>query len=209
MAEEGKKKFNPQDLIDALNNLDFENLGGWPMPIKIAATVLLLVVVLILGYMLNITDLNNQLARLQEKETSLMQTYEKKAFEAKNLDQYRAQLDEMNEQFGALLKQLPKVTEVPGLLEDITHTGEGSGLQINKIRLGGEARKKFYAELPIYIEVTGDYHSFGNFVSGVSALPRIVTLHDFSITQAKGGDKLLHMKITAETYRYVGGSTGK
>lgn len=204
MAQEEKKKFDLQQLVETVNSLDPENFGSWPMPVKLACAVLVLVVVLVLGYMLSITDLNNTLARLQQKETDLMKQYEDKAYKAKNLDQYRAQLADMNEQFGALLQQLPKDTEVPGLLEDITHTGEGSGLEINKIELGKESKKQFYAELPINIQVTGDFHGFGNFVSGVAALPRIVTLHDFSIGSGKN-NKLLSMTVTAETYRYVGG----
>lgn len=208
MAQEEKKKFDVQALLNAVQGLDFENVGGWPMPVKLAAAVLALILVLVLGYMLSISDLNGNLARLKQKEGSLMSQYEDKAYKAKNLDQYRAQLTEMKEQFGALLQQLPKDTEVPGLLEDITHTGEGSGLEINNIDLGKESQQQFYAELPINIVVTGDYHGFGNFVSGVAALPRIVTLHDFSIRPV-GNSKLLQMSITAETYRYVGGDTDK
>lgn len=208
MAQEEKKKFDLQQIVDTVNSLDPENFGSWPMPVKLACAVLVLVVVLVLGYMLSITDLNSRLVQLQQKETGLMKQYEDKAYKAKNLDQYRAQLADMNEQFGALLQQLPKDTEVPGLLEDITHTGEGSGLEINKIALGKESTKQFYAELPINIQVTGDFHGFGNFVSGVAALPRIVTLHDFSIGSGKNS-KLLTMSITAETYRYVGGDSDK
>lgn len=208
MAQEEKKKFDLQELVDTINGLDPENFGSWPMPVKIGCAVLVLALVLILGYMLKITDQNAELARQVQKESSLMQQYEDKAYKAKNLDQYRAQLADMKEQFGALLQQLPKDTEVPGLLEDITHTGEGSGLEINKIALGSESRKQFYAELPINVNVTGDFHGFGNFVSGVAALPRIVTLHDFKISSGKN-NKLLTMSITAETYRYVGNDSGK
>ncbi len=200
-AEDKKKGFDLQEWIDTINGLDPENIGGWPMPIKIACVIIVLALVIGGGYWYTIGDQYNQLSRLQAKESSLMQTYEDKAFKAKYLDQYREQLASMKKQFGALLKQLPKDTEVPGLLEDITHTGEGSGLEINKIGLGHENEKEFYAELPINIKVTGTYHGFGNFVSGVAALPRIVTLHDFTITP-KGS--LLQMDIQAMTYRYAG-----
>lgn len=206
MAQEEKKKFDPQALIDTLNHLDFENVGGWPMPVKLGAAILVLALVLFAGYMFDISDLKTNLADLDQREETLMKQYEDKAYKAKNLDQYRAQLAEMNDQFGALLQQLPKDTEVPGLLEDITHTGEGSGLEINKIDLGKEVVRQFYAELPINIAVTGDFHGFGNFTSGVAALPHIVTLHNFSIKRS-GKSKLLQMTITAETYRYVGGSS--
>ena len=138
----------------------------------------------------------------------MLQGYEKKAFEAHNLDQFRKQLAEMEQTFGALLKQLPKDTEVPGLLEEITHTGLGSGLEFENIELRNEIEKEFYAELPINIQVIGDYHGFGSFVSGVASLPRIVTLHDFTVTRPSESNKelaalgLLRMDITAKTYRY-------
>ena len=137
----------------------------------------------------------------------MLKSYEQKAFKAHNLEQFRSQLAEMEQTFGALLKQLPKDTEVPGLLEDITHTGLGSGLEFESIELKDEAKKEFYVELPIDIKVIGDYHAFGAFVSGVAALPRIVTLHDFHIVPPKdkalAGLGLLAMDVTAKTYRYA------
>mgnify|MGYP002368998371 FL=1 len=113
----------------------------------------------------------------------------------------------MEESFGSLLKQLPKETEVPELLEDVTHTGLGSGLEFDGINLGTESSKEFYVEQPISIKVQGDCHAFGAFVSGISALPRIVTLHDFKITPlqnkfADTGAPVLTMEIQAKTYRY-------
>ena len=133
----------------------------------------------------------------------LLEQYESKAFQAANLDAYRQQMIELDETFGALLKQLPKDTEVPGLLEDITEVAYGSGLSMKSISLQPERASAFYIELPIKIDVTGDYHDFGSFVSGVAALPRIVTLHDYSITQTNG--TLLNLVIEAKTYRYKGG----
>lgn len=202
------KNMDLRELIDELNSLDFENVGGWPAPIKVGAAILVLVLVLVLGYFLAIKDLNTSLEQQRREEQTLLQSYEKKAFEAHNLDQFRAQLAEMEQTFGALLKQLPKDTEVPGLLEDITHTGLGSGLEFEEIELKSEVEKEFYAELPIDIKVVGDYHGFGSFVSGVAALPRIVTLHDFVIAWPQDNEKelkalgLLKMNITAKTYRY-------
>jgi type IV pilus assembly protein PilO len=107
---------------------------------------------------------------------------------------------ELDETFGALLKQLPKDTEVPGLLEDITEVANGSGLAMKSINLQPEKVSEFYVELPIKIDVTGDYHDFGSFVSGVASLPRIVTLHDYTIKQSDGSR--LNMQIDARTYRY-------
>lgn len=202
------KNMDLRELVDQLNGLDFENVGSWPGPIKVMAAVLVLVLVLGLGYFLSIQDLYVSLEQQQREEQTQLQSFEKKAFEAHNLDQFRKQLAEMEQTFGALLKQLPKDTEVPGLLEDITHTGLGSGLEFEKIELRDEVAKEFYVELPIQIRVIGDFHSFGSFVSGVAALPRIVTLHDFAVTRPAQGDGslaalgLLYLDITAKTYRY-------
>lgn len=199
------KNLDVRELIDEINSLDFENLGGWPMPAKVASAVLVLVAVLVLGYFLSIKDLDSRHAQLQREETSLLKSFESKAFKAHNLEQYREQLAELERNFETLKNQLPKDTEVPGLLEDITQTGLTSGLQFKNIALKDEIEKAFYAELPIDIEVVGDYHAFGAFVSGVSALPRIVTLHDFKIVPLKEKGEAtaqLDMTITAKTYRY-------
>ncbi|ASK35273.1 type IV pilus inner membrane component PilO [Alloalcanivorax mobilis] len=204
------KNLDVRDLIDELNSLDFENVGGWPTPVKIGAAILVFAGVLALGYFLSIKDLNARHDRLQREEQTQLSSFENKAFKAHNLEQYRQQLAEMEENFETLKSQLPKDTEVPGLLEDITHTGLSSGLEFETIALKDEIEKEFYAELPIDIRVTGDYHAFGAFVSGVAALPRIVTLHDFSIAPVKQGKGeaaggLLNLVITAKTYRYAGG----
>lgn len=198
------KKFDIQEFIDSLGELDPQNMGGWPTPIKIAAAVLAFAAVVGLGYFFEISPKYQTLDQQARKEADLMTQYESKAFKAQNLDQYRKQLVDMEEMFGSLLAQLPKETEVPGLLEDITHTGLGSGLEFKKIDLGKEAVKEFYAELPIQINALGDYHGFGSFVSGVAALPRIVTLDNFSIKPPKegAGTGLLEITITAKTYRY-------
>lgn len=202
------KNMDLRELVDQINGLDFENVGGWPAPVKFISAILVLAVVVGLGYFFVIQDMYGELERQQTEEQTLLTAFEKKAFEAHNLDQYRKQLAEMEQTFGALLKQLPKDTEVPGLLEDITHTGLGSGLEFEKIELKAEVEKEFYAELPIQIRAVGDYHSFGSFVSGVAALPRIVTLHDYTVSRPKQSDKglanlgLLFLDITAKTYRY-------
>jgi type IV pilus assembly protein PilO len=202
------KDLDLQELIENLQELDFQNVGSWPLAVRAAAAVLVFVAVVAASYFLSIKPYNTELAALQKTEQELMEEFESKAFKAQNLDQYRKQLDEMEKSFGSLLKQLPKDTEVPGLLEDITHTGLGSGLEFEQIALGSESEKEFYAELPINVEVNGDYHGFGSFVSGVASLPRIVTLHDFKISSASDKEDnarsgLLKMTITAKTYRYA------
>lgn len=205
------KNIDIQELFEKLQNLDMENIGSWPTPVKIGAAVIVFALVVGLGYVFSVTSLKDQLARAQAEETTLMSQLESKAHRAHNLSQYREQLAEMEETFGSLLQQLPRETEVPGLLEDITHTGLGSGLEFDKIELAKESQQEFYAELPIQIAVRGDYHGMGAFVSGVAALPRIVTLHDFELSsperRSRGGTaeaaNLLTMNITAKTYRYA------
>lgn len=205
MKFEDLKDMDIQDLVDSLQNLDFEHVGSWPAPAKGAIGIGLFILVLVGGYFLTIKPANATLQRLQSEQADLIKEYEEKSYKAKNLDQYKKQLAEMEKSFGSLLQQLPKDTEVPGLLEDITHTGLGSGLEFKEISLGQEQEKEFYAELPINIRVRGDYHGFGSFVSGVAALPRIVTLHDFKITPVNNGQPggLLEMTVTAKTYRYA------
>jgi type IV pilus assembly protein PilO len=186
-----------------LSELDVNNLGAWPAPVKVIAGFLLLIAVLALGYNFHLKDLQDQLERKRGEEASLKQQFETKAFQAANLEAYRQQMVEMEQSFGALLRQLPSDTEVPGLLEDITRTGLGSGLEFEEIKLQPEVTQQFYIELPIQIRVVGAYHDLATFVSGVASLPRIVTLHDFEIKPvAKDGEGKLSMSILAKTYRY-------
>lgn len=184
-----------------VNDIDFERIGVWPLPGKIFVCVLLVVVVFALTYYLKIKDLNTQLDRVVAEETNLRQTFETKSFQAANLEEYRAQMVEMEKSFGALLSRLPSDTEVPGLLEDIDARGSESGLDINSIRLESEQQSEYYVELPISIDVEGGYHDLGTFVSGVAGMPRIVTLHNFTIARQQDSGTLT-MQIGAKTYRY-------
>jgi len=138
-----------------------------------------------------------------KEESVLIETYKSKASDAANLNALKLQMAEMKQTFGALLRQLPEDTEVPGLLEDISQLGLDSGLEFESIGLKNEFIKEFYAELPIDIRVKGGYHSLATFVSGISALPRIVTLHNYTLvpTNDKSSDNLM-MTVTAKTYRY-------
>ena len=158
--------------------------------------------VLAFGYYYHIEDLQIQLEGERKKEEQLKKEFEKKAFQAANLDAYRQQMKEMEESFGALVSQLPSDTEVPGLLEDITNKGLLNGLNIASIDLLAEQAKEFYIELPISIVASGSYHDLGAFISGMAALPRIVTLHDFNISAPGGDANNLQMLIIAKTYRY-------
>lgn len=186
-----------------LNDLDFNNVGSWPAALKFIVGVLLLVAVIALGYNFHLKDLQVQLEGKQAEEVTLKEQLSSKAFQAANLDAYKEQMQEMEVSFGALLKQLPSDTEVPGLLEDITRTGLGSGLEFEEIKLLPEVAQQFYIELPIQITVMGAYHDLATFVSGVASLPRIVTLHDFDLVSANAdGSSKLRMSILAKTYRY-------
>ncbi|MBN9287621.1 MAG: pilus assembly protein PilP [Gammaproteobacteria bacterium 39-13] len=190
-----------------LNDLDLNSIGTWPLPAKIIAIVFLSIIIIFLGYW---TDTKKQLAVLDAadaEELKLRQTFENKQSKAANLEAYKEQMATMKASFGALLRQLPEKTEVPGLIEDISHQGLATGLEFRTIRLLPEKEIDFYVELPIEISVVGNFHQFGEFVSNIAALPRIVTLHDFSIrpiTPEASGDNLV-MNITARTYRYTAG----
>lgn len=186
-----------------LNDLDTSNMGSWPPAIKAVVGILLMLLVLALGYTFYLSDLEDQLNLKREEESTLKEQFATKAHMAANLELYTQQMKEMENSFGVLLRQLPSDTEVPGLLEDITRTGLGSGLEFEEIKLLPEVTQQFYIELPIQITVTGAYHDLATFVSGVAGLPRIVTLHDFDIAPAspEGGPKL-RMSILAKTYRY-------
>ena len=192
------KALNEFDLAD----LDMENIASWPLVLKGIVLALLYIVILVAGFYLHVDDLNIQLSGVEQEEQTLRQDFEKKAFEAANLDAYKAQLVEMEQRFGALVAQLPSETEVPGLLEDITDKGELNGLSIQRIDLLDEQAQTFYNELPIAIEAVGSYHDLGAFISGMAGLPRIVTLHDFEILIDTEATPMLQMSILAKTYRY-------
>ena len=186
-------------------NLDYENVGSWPTPIKVGAALLVLAFLLVGGYYYQIDGLREKLNSERNSEADLRRDFERKSFEAANLEAYKRQMLEMEESFGALVSQLPSDTEVPGLLEDITNKGEQNGLAISKIDLLPEVPQEFYIELPISIVAVGSYHDLGAFISGMAGLPRIVTLHDFNIRASGTNTSQLQMNIVAKTYRYRDG----
>ncbi|MGV6807197.1 MAG: type 4a pilus biogenesis protein PilO [bacterium] len=198
-----------KDILEQLRSIDFgelevEHIGVWPFPLRVIILIAVVVLVLIGGYYFHISDLNAEFKVVQGKEAELKKVYEDKAHQVANLEAYKRQMVELEESFGALLGQLPSDTEVPGLLEDITDIGHGSSLNIESIALQPEKAAEFYVELPIKIKVSGGYHDFGTFVSGIAGLPRIVTLHDYLISSTTGSG-LLTMEIEARTYRYKAG----
>jgi type IV pilus assembly protein PilO len=186
-----------------LSELDLNNVGSWPVAVKFIASVLILLLVLGLGYNFHLKDLQEQLTRSQSEEVALKGQFSSKASQAANLEAYKEQMQEMEVSFGALLRQLPSDTEVPGLLEDITRTGLGSGLEFEAIKLLPEVTQQFYIELPIEIKVIGTYHDVATFVTGVASLPRIVTLHDFELLPSSSDStSKLRLSVLAKTYRY-------
>ncbi|QSP96088.1 type 4a pilus biogenesis protein PilO [Marinobacter salinisoli] len=195
------KSLNELDLSD----LDFNNAGIWPAPVKAIFALIVFGLILGGGYWFFVKDKYAQLERVEQTEQELRQAYEQKAFRVANLEVFKAQMAEMEETFGALVRQLPSETEVPGLLEDITNTALGSGLELQEVKLQPERQRDFYAELPINIRVSGSYHELASFVSSVASLPRIVTLHDLTIKPISGEAEQLDMQVVARTYRYRAG----
>lgn len=195
-----------KNITDDLRNFDWNDLqdvdtiGIWPAPVKVIITLVIIIGCLAGGYFFHIQNLQAELQAVAGEEGSLRIEFEQKAFLAANLEEYRAQTVQMEESFTELLRQLPSVTEVPGLVDDVTTTGEGSGLEFSNLVLPSEEIQEFYIEIPMNLDVVGDFHDFGTFVSGVASLDRIVTLHDFSISARN--DNFLDMSIVARTYRY-------
>jgi type IV pilus assembly protein PilO len=193
------------NLLEELQTLDPRDPGRWPLAIR-ASTVGLFFAVLTVAFIYFFVwdDQRPELQRREDTEQQLRNEFKTKHAKAVNLDLYKQQLKDIERSFGALLRQLPGKTEVPSLLVDISQTGLSAGLEEKLFQPQAEQKKDFYAELPIRIRLTGSYHQFGQFVSGIAALPRIVTLHDIQITTAsKDAYDNLSLELTAKTYRYL------
>lgn len=193
------------NLVEELQSLDVNDVGRWPLVFRVAVIAIVFLVVLGLGiYWFIIEDKAPQLSRAQDEEQELRVTFENKQRKAANYDAYKAQLAQIEQSFGTMLRQLPGKTEIPSLIVDISQTGLAAGLQEKLFVPQAEVPRDFYAEKPIKIRLTGGYHEIGNFVSGIAALPRIVTLHDIVITPEKEQEfDGLSMEVTAKTYRYL------
>ena len=185
-----------------INELDLADVARWPTAARAVVILFLMGGVIFLGYWFHTKDQLVELDSAVDKEEGLKVIFETKARQAANLEAYEKQLEEMRQSFGAMLRQLPNQTEVADLLVDVSQTGLASGLEFELFQPRPEIPREFYAELPISIRVIGGYHEFGEFVSGVAALPRIVTIHDVSISRIANSD-LLGMNLTAKTYRYI------
>jgi type IV pilus assembly protein PilO len=192
-------------ILDDIKSLDPNDPGRWPLPIR-AGTVVLCFAILsaVLFYFLVWSDQKPILDQVAAEEQTLRDTFKRKHSKAANLEVYQQQLADIERSFGALLRQLPGKTEVPNLLVDISQVGVGAGLEEKLFQPSAEVKKDFYAELPIKIKLTGSYHQMGEFVSGIAALPRIVTLHEITIKpENKDVYDNLSVELTAKTFRYL------
>jgi type IV pilus assembly protein PilO len=195
--------------LSDLNELTLNNIGEWPTPIKAIVVLLLCAAMGWAWYHFVTRDQIARLDKVRAEEVKLRETFEEKQDKAANLEAYEQQLAEMEESFGAMVRQLPDRTEVAGLLVDVSQTGLAAGLEFELFQPSGEQNRDFYAELPIRMRVNGRYHEFGRFISGLAALPRIVTIHNVRINAPGGriedaGDSVrLTMEATVKTYRYL------
>jgi type IV pilus assembly protein PilO len=197
---------NAANLLQELRSLDPRDPGRWPLAVRaLAVLVCFAAASIALVYLLVWQSQMPQLQQREDQEQKLRTEFRTKHEKAVNLAVYKQQLADIERSFGALLRQLPSKTEVPNLLVDISQTGLAAALQQKVFQPGAEIKRDFYAELPIKISMTGTYHEFGEFVSGIAALPRIVTLHDIQITPVQKGDSAgaLQLDLTAKTYRYL------
>lgn len=188
--------------LDDLNNLDINQIGTWPLPAKAIIILLLCAALLAAGYFLHLEEMLGNLEKIERQEGELRNDFEKKQAKAVNLDKYKQQLLDLKESMGTMLQQLPNKTEVPALLVDVSQTGLAAGLEFKLFQPQAEVAKDFYAEYPINIEVVGNYHQFGEFISGLASLPRIVTIHNLNM-QPIANSKQLTLKALAKTYRYM------
>ena len=193
------------NLIEELQSLDVNDIGRWPLVFRVAVIALVFVAVTFAGIWFTIVkDKAPVLERAEAEEQELRVTFENKQRKAANYDAYKAQLAQIEQSFGTMLRQLPGETEIPSLIVDISQTGLAAGLQEKLFQPQAEMPRDFYAEKPIKIQLSGGYHEMANFVSGIAALPRIVTLHDINITpEQKGSYDSLSLEVTAKTYRYI------
>ncbi len=194
-----------------LNELDFQNVGGWPIAVRSAATFIVFALVVGGGFYQFTQDKIVELQSIESKEEPLKAEYKRKQSKAANLQAYTQQMAEMEERFGSMLRQLPQKTEVADLLVEISQIGLSNNLEFSLFKPSREIRKEFYAELPVNINVTGTYHDFGGFATGIAALPRIVTIHNVSMVPKNAkdaskdmdADKKLTIILVAKTYRYL------
>ena len=208
-----KNKMTVEKFFQQFNTLDPNNYGSWPLSVKITCWIFIAALAFAVIYFVMIRSTIESISQASTQEQNLLNEFREKESKLRNLQQYQIQLQEMEARFNQQLEQLPKETEIPGLVEDINLSGVNSGLKFKNIRLEPEIKQEFFIEQPIAIEATGDYHAFGSFVSSIAGLSRIVTLHDFTITGTENKEKkseipVIDYVVKAKTYRYVGNAEG-
>lgn len=196
---------NAQQILKELQTLDAQNPGNWPLYVRVAAMVILMIIIAGVGYWQLVTPLLGELATVQQEEVGLKTDFETKQKKVAALDALKEQLAEMERSFGAMLRVLPSKADIPNLLIEISQTRLANSLEEELFQPQGESPKEFYAEVPNRITVVGTYHEMGGFVSGVAALPRIVTIEDVDIKPAGGNapKDAVRMNAVAKTYRYL------
>jgi len=208
-----KNKMTVEKFFQQFNTLDPNNYGSWPLSVKITCWIFIAALAFAVIYFVMIRSTIESISQASAQEQNLLNEFREKESKLRNLQQYQIQLQEMEARFNQQLEQLPKETEIPGLVEDINLSGVNSGLKFKNIRLEPEIKQEFFIEQPIAIEATGDYHAFGSFVSSIAGLSRIVTLHDFTIIGTENKEKkseipVIDYVVKAKTYRYVGNAEG-
>jgi type IV pilus assembly protein PilO len=199
-------------MFNELRDLDFNDIGSAPLSVRYVLLGILLAIILAIGYFLLVKNKIEQLERVRQQELTLRSDFEYKQQKAANLEAYEVQLAEMQELLETMFRQLPSKTEMDKLLVDISQTALGSGIDVQLFQPNAEALHDFYAERPISVRMLGDYHQFGEFVSGVASLPRVVilTMHDIALRRASErdvgvirNDGRLILEGTVKTYRYI------
>lgn len=197
------------DMEELQHHLDFNNIGNAPIAVKIGTVITLCIAIIVAGLWFDTRAQLDELEKEQAKEVTLLSEFKIKADQAAKLDLYKEQLADMKATFGALLRQLPEKTDVESLIVDVSQTALANGLEVRNFQPSAEVKKGFYAELPIALQVTGSYHELATFISGVAALPRIVTIHNMKLSPVEkdkddsSSEHKLKMVSTAKTYRYL------
>lgn len=188
--------------FNEINDLDLDDIGNWPATAKVMLNVIFAGLIALFSYWFMIEGSLQKLASTEQKEIALKSQFEAKSRLASNLELYNLQLQDMEASFNKMLRQLSSKTETAGLLDDLSYIGQNNGLDLRKFKWLSEVTRDFSYEVPVSLEVVGNFHQLGQFTSDIAALPRIVTLEDFTITKLKG--ESLRVNMIARTYRYKG-----
>lgn len=198
-----RKSFDLNEFIKSLQTLDYQNYGSWPIAVKIFALLIMICVMSALAYSLPISSKYEEVKAAEAEQETLLNTFREKESKARQLEAYKAQVEQMEQEFTVLLNQLPKDTRVSDLVDSINAAGMGSNIRFVDISAEPEVQQEFFIEQPINIKALGNYHEFGNFVSGLAALPRIITMHDFDVVNTQPSfDKMPDLTLTLKTKTY-------